>query len=188
MQIEMFQLSLSFWFVLPLFSLPSTCSKIVPFLEDLVVITALSHSGSFGKHFFCFRKKKLFTSLGWSVSIGKNCALCLAYGLGWYPRPQAQFFLIQTSHLVNNIYIFYFSKKVEEKFNSLTVVSISYDLKRVSLKMFLILRLFMVWFWTFLHVLRIWFLWSNNYLVYNLSETVSDKQISHRTEMINDET
>ena len=87
----MFQLSLSFWFVLPLFSLPSTCSKIVPFLEDLVVITALSHSGSFGKHFFCFRKKKLFTSLGWSVSIGKNCALCLAYGLGWYPRPQAQY-------------------------------------------------------------------------------------------------
>ena len=89
---------------------------------------------------------------------------------------------------MNNIYIFYFSKKVEEKFNSLTVVSISYDLKQVSLKIFLILRLFMVWFWTFLHVLRIWFLLSNNYLVYNLSETVSDKQISHRTEMINDET
>ena len=91
MQIEMFQLSISFWFVLPLFSLPSTCSKIVPFLEDLVVITALSHSGSLGKHFFCFRKKKLFTSLGRSVPIGKNCALCLAYGLGWYPRPQAQY-------------------------------------------------------------------------------------------------
>ena len=91
MQIEKFRLSLSFWFALPLFSLPSTCSKIVPFIEDLVVITALSHSGSFGKHFFCFRKKKVFTSLGQSVSIGKNCALCLAYGLGWYPRPQAQY-------------------------------------------------------------------------------------------------
>ena len=130
----------------------------------------------------------LFTSQGRST-LGKTVPsiLCAALSLWfrWYPRPQAQFFLIQTSHLVNNIYIFYFSKKVEEKFNSLTVVSISYDLKLVSLKIFLILRLFMVWFWTFLLVLRIWFLWFINYLAYNLSETVSDKQISHCTETIN---
>ena len=150
-------------------------------------------SGSFCNHLLGFRKKlKCYSpakvGLHWEKLCPLSCVPPSAYRLGWYPRPQAQFFLIQTSHLVNNIYIFYFSKKVEEKFNSLTVVSISYDLKQVSLKIFLILRLFMVWFWTFLHVLRIWFLWSNNYLVYNLSETVSDKQISHRTEMINDET
>ena len=35
-----------------------------------------------------------------SVHTGKNCALCLVY-----PRPQAQFFPIRTSRLVNNIYL-----------------------------------------------------------------------------------
>ena len=39
------------------------------------------------------------------VRIGKNCALCLVYGLGRYPRPRAQFFPLRTSLLVNNIYI-----------------------------------------------------------------------------------
>ena len=40
-----------------------------------------------------------------SVRIGKNCALCLVYGLGRYPKPRAQFFPLRTSLLVNNIYI-----------------------------------------------------------------------------------
>ena len=31
------------------------------------------------------------------VHIGKNCSLCLGYGLGLYSRPQAQFFPIWTS-------------------------------------------------------------------------------------------
>ena len=45
-------------------------SKVVQFLEDLDVITALNHSGSFGKNLVKFGKKKmkmLFTSLGRSV-------------------------------------------------------------------------------------------------------------------------
>ena len=42
-------------------------------MEDLVVITALNHSGSFGENFIKFRKKikLLFTSLGRSV-LGKT--------------------------------------------------------------------------------------------------------------------
>ena len=106
MQIEMFQLSLSFWFVLPLFFLPSTCSKIVPFLEDLVVITALSYSGSFGKRFFCFRKKKLFTSLGRSVSIGKTVPSVLHMALGGIQDLRHSIYPVLTSWLVNNIHIF----------------------------------------------------------------------------------
>ena len=45
-------------------------SKVVQFLEDLDVITALNHSGSFGNNLVNFEKKKmkmLFTSLGRSV-------------------------------------------------------------------------------------------------------------------------
>ena len=44
-------------------------SKVVQFLEDLDVITALNHSGSFGKNLVKFEKKMkmLFTSLGRSV-------------------------------------------------------------------------------------------------------------------------
>ena len=41
----------------------------------------------------------LFTNQGQSVGIGKNCALCVVY-----PRPRVQFFPIQTTRLVNNIY------------------------------------------------------------------------------------
>ena len=42
-------------------------------MEDLVVITALNHSGSFGENFIKLRKKikLLFTSLGRSV-LGKT--------------------------------------------------------------------------------------------------------------------
>ena len=47
-----------FKFALPLPSVPSTRSKMVLFMEDLVVIRALNHDGSFGQHFVWFRKKK----------------------------------------------------------------------------------------------------------------------------------
>ena len=47
-------------------------------MEDLAVITALTHYGSFGKH-FVERRKKTVTHQPRSVRIGKNCALCLKY-------------------------------------------------------------------------------------------------------------
>lgn len=47
-----------FKFALPLPSVPSTRSKMVLFMEDLAVIRALNHDGSFGQHFVWFRKKK----------------------------------------------------------------------------------------------------------------------------------
>ena len=80
--------------------------KIFPFLEDLVVITALSHSGSFGKHFFCSRKKKLFTSLGRSVSIGKTVPSVLHMALGGIQDLRHSIYPVLTSWLVNNIHIF----------------------------------------------------------------------------------
>ena len=58
----------------------------------------------------------LFTGLGWSV--------CLDH----YPRPQAQFFPIQTSHLMNHththIYIYFVHMKsfrIKLTFNAITV-------------------------------------------------------------------
>ena len=48
--------------------------KIIQFMVDLAVITALIHSGSLGKNFVKFMEKKfkmLFTSLGRSV-LGKT--------------------------------------------------------------------------------------------------------------------
>ena len=59
-----------FWWSIT--SLPSTCSKIVQFVDskDHAVITAQHHLGSFGKHFVKFKKKNkyvLFTSPGGSV-------------------------------------------------------------------------------------------------------------------------
>ena len=53
--------------------------------------------------------KMLFTGLARSV-LGETVPSVgvppLAYGLGRYPRPRAQFLLIRTSEPVNNIYIF----------------------------------------------------------------------------------
>ena len=81
-------------------------------MEDLAVITALNHLGSFGKNFVKFKLKKiemLFISLGRSY-VGKICALCLEYrprpmaSVGRCSRPQAQFFPIRISQLANNIY------------------------------------------------------------------------------------
>ena len=67
-------------------------------MENLAVITALYHSGSFRNHLLGFRKKKvLFTSEGRSV-LGKTVP-------SEYPRPWAQFFPVRTSRLVNNIYL-----------------------------------------------------------------------------------
>ena len=63
-------------------------------------------------HLFKFqekkKKKKNAIHQPGSVCIGKNCALSLEY-CPWlyYPRPGAQFFPIQTSHLANNIYLLY---------------------------------------------------------------------------------
>ena len=40
-------------------------------MEDLAVITALTHKGPFGKHFVKYTKKLLFTSQGRSI-LGKT--------------------------------------------------------------------------------------------------------------------
>ena len=52
-------------------------------MEDLAIIKAVNHSGSFGKNFFIFMKKKTVIHRPRSVGIGKNYALCLEYR----PRP-----------------------------------------------------------------------------------------------------
>ena len=54
-------------------------------MEDLAVITALNHSGSFGTNFVKFKEKKiLFTSLGRSV-LGKTVPPVLSASLGLRP-------------------------------------------------------------------------------------------------------
>ena len=52
-------------------------------MEDLALIKAVNHSGSFGKNFAMFMKKKTVIHRPRSVGIGKNYALCLEYR----PRP-----------------------------------------------------------------------------------------------------
>ena len=47
-------------YYLSLFQLPFTRSKIVQFMEDLSLITALNHKGSFGKHFIKSQKKQCY--------------------------------------------------------------------------------------------------------------------------------
>ena len=62
-------------------------------MEDLALIKAVNHSGSFGKNFVMFMKKKklLFTGLGRSV-LGKTMpSSCIV-------------FPIRTSRRANNIY------------------------------------------------------------------------------------
>ena len=76
-------------------------------MENLAVITALYHSGSFQNHSLGLKKNKNVIHQPRSVRIGKNCALCLVYRPRPYPRPRAQFFPIRTSRLVNNIYIWH---------------------------------------------------------------------------------
>ena len=65
---------------LSLLQLRFTRSKIVQFMENLAIITALNHQSSFGKYFVKFkRKKKTVIQQPRSVCIGKNCELCLQY-------------------------------------------------------------------------------------------------------------
>ena len=83
-------------------------------MENLAKNTTLNYCGSFCQCIsLSFRRKKKKKTKNaihqpGSVCIGKNCALCLEY-CPWlyYPRPGAQFFPIQTSHLENNIYLLY---------------------------------------------------------------------------------
>ena len=66
-------------------------SKVVQFLEDLDVITALNHSGSFGKNLVKFEKKNenVIYQLR-SLRIWKNCALCLEYSFSQYGPPAGE--------------------------------------------------------------------------------------------------
>ena len=66
--------------------------KVVQFLEDLDVITALNHSGSFGKNLLKFEKKKnenVIYQLR-SLRIWKNCALCIEYSFSQYGPPAGE--------------------------------------------------------------------------------------------------
>ena len=87
-------------YYLSLFQLPFTRSKIIHFMEDLSLITALNHKGSFGKHFVKSQKNNVICH-PWLVRIMKNCAITVKYR---YSRPWAQFYPIRTSRPVNNIY------------------------------------------------------------------------------------
>ena len=66
-------------------------SKVVQFLEDLDVITALNHSGSFGNNLVKFEKKNenVIYQLR-SLRIWKNCALCLEYSFSQYGPPAGE--------------------------------------------------------------------------------------------------
>ena len=68
--------------------------KIVQFIEDLAVFTALNHSGSFGKNFVKFKKKnkKCYPSTYVGPYWKKTVPLVLSTS-----RPRAQFFSIWTS-------------------------------------------------------------------------------------------
>ena len=81
---------------MPLFSLLSTHSQIVPFMENLALITALYPSGSFRK-----KIKMLFTSQGQSV-LGKTVpsVLCTKTSGTVFPDTDRPW-------LVNNIYNFW---------------------------------------------------------------------------------
>ena len=60
--------------------------NIAQFMEDPAVITALNHSGCFGRNLVQFKEKnKDVIHQSKSVRIGKNCACCLEYR----PRPWA---------------------------------------------------------------------------------------------------
>ena len=85
--------------------------KTVQFMEDLAVFTAPNQSGSFGKNFVKFQKKKKCylpakgRSVWWKTMTSVWKMLASAYGLRQYfSRPRSQFFTIRTSHPANNIY------------------------------------------------------------------------------------
>ena len=85
----------------------------VQFTEDLAVITALNHSGSFGKNFVKFKGKKIVIhqpNLRRSV-LGKTVPEVLSAARGLRPtasggtKTEGTFFSIRTYRLANNIYI-----------------------------------------------------------------------------------
>ena len=86
------------------FNLDYLCFHYYLLARNLALITALKCSGLLHAFHCVVEKNKKVIHQSRSVRIGKNCALCLACGLGWYPRPWAQFFPILTSLLVNNLY------------------------------------------------------------------------------------
>ena len=79
-------------------------------MEDLVVITAINHSGSFGENFIKFKEKnKIVIHQPRSVRIGKN-----------YPQDRGHSFSpIRNSRLASNIYILksWFAEKASADLN-----------------------------------------------------------------------
>ena len=73
-------------------------------MEDLAVVTALNHLGSFGKNFVKLKEKikMLYPSLGLSVQ-GKTVPFVLSTASG-STQNLGSVFLIWTSLLANNIY------------------------------------------------------------------------------------
>ena len=71
----------------PLFYLPFTRSRIVHFMEDLAVSTALNHSGSFEKNFVKFK------NVIYRLRCGPYCEKL--WPRSWkFSRPRSQFFTI----------------------------------------------------------------------------------------------
>ena len=64
-------------------------------MEDLAALTALNHSGSFGKNFVKFQKNKYVI---YRLRVGPYCEKL-------WPRSRSQFFTIRTSQPANNIFI-----------------------------------------------------------------------------------
>ena len=83
----------------------------------------------FSEPFVRFKKKnKNVIHQPRSVSIVKNCALCLVYRPRPYPRPRAQFFPIRTSRLVNNIYIYIWHLKLPLPKRKFTIAHHNYKI------------------------------------------------------------
>ena len=61
-------------------------------MENLAVITVFIIQFLFTTICSVLEKIENVIHLPRLVHIGKNCALCLVYGLGWNPKPRAQFF------------------------------------------------------------------------------------------------
>ena len=104
------------------------CSlEIVQFVANLAMITALKCSG-LSHAFRCVveKTKMLFTSLGQSV-LAKSVPSVLSTGLGRYPRPQAQFFPIRTSQLVNNLYRYSETDQLKKLFYALNDANLYFD-------------------------------------------------------------
>ena len=71
-------------------------------MEDLAVITALNHSGSFGMNFVKFKKNKYVV---YRLRVGPFGEKLWPRPWAAFSRPRSQFFTIRTSHPANNIYV-----------------------------------------------------------------------------------